>query len=327
MQAVLSLVLALGLGQAASDSPAEPVPPQASVSEQSAARAAESAERAARAAQSAAESAERAAKAAQQLAEAAAPKAAAPEAAPAAQAPVPETKEVAWSGVISAGLISLTGNAQSITTTGALSATRQSEDWIFALKANGAYGQTRPQDPDLVPETVALNALLELRADRRLSELFAIYLLAGASTDHVKSIEALPYGEAGLSILWLDELEDEFSVLKLQTDLAFRYGDELRFQYYPTVQDIEDVLIAAPKLGVAFRYALTRDVIFTEDLEVLPTVLGPSRVLVNSTTKLSARLIAALSLGVSFVVKHDSRPAEGKVPTDTALNVGLDIGF
>jgi hypothetical protein len=77
----------------------------------------------------------------------------------------------------------------------------------------------------------------------------------------------------------------------------------------------------------SFRYALNKLVIFQQDVEVLPNVLGPSRVLVNSNSKISAQVVAALSIGVGFQVKYDSRPAEGRVPTDTALTVGIDAAM
>ena len=79
--------------------------------------------------------------------------------------------------------------------------------------------------------------------------------------------------------------------------------------------------------GLAFRYALSTGIVFTEDAEVLPNVLGDGRVLVNSTTKIAARLTESLSLGVSFVVNHDSLPAPARCPTDTALTVGLELAL
>jgi Protein of unknown function, DUF481 len=45
----------------------------------------------------------------------------------------------------------------------------------------------------------------------------------------------------------------------------------------------------------------------------------------NSVTRLSARLSSSLGIGTSFTVKHDSQPAAGKVPTDRALAVSLEI--
>jgi hypothetical protein len=91
-----------------------------------------------------------------------------------------------------------------------------------------------------------------------------------------------------VGILWLDEMEGDLSKLKLNTDVAIRYAREIRFQYYPERQNLEDVDFLAPRIGVSFRYALNKNVIFTEDAEVLPNVIGETRWLVNSNTKIAA---------------------------------------
>ena len=80
----------------------------------------------------------------------------------------------------------------------------------------------------------------------------------------------------------------------------------------------------APKLGVAFRYAFSKDVRIFEDAEVLPNVVGESRVVVNNLTKLTARLVGTLAASMGFTVNFDSAPAPGKKSTDTALSVGLE---
>jgi len=68
-------------------------------------------------------------------------------------------------------------------------------------------------------------------------------------------------------------------------------------------------------------------VIFTEDLSALFNVVGTARLLFSSTSKLSAHLTEKMTLGVGFVLQDDTVPAPGKVSTDTALTVGLDIAI
>ncbi|MHB8873844.1 MAG: DUF481 domain-containing protein [Myxococcaceae bacterium] len=176
-------------------------------------------------------------------------------------------------------------------------------------------------------EVVALNAGVQLRGDYRASQMVTGYLKIGLETDHVKSVEARELVEAGSGITWVEEKDGDKVRLMLRTDLGVRYSHETRFQYYPTPPPLAGVDMVAPRLGLAFRYALSHGIIFTEDAEVLPNVLGDGRVLVNSTSKIAARLTESLALGVSFVVNHDSLPAPGKVPTDTALTVGLELAM
>ena len=250
------------------------------------------------------------------------------------------TERSKWSGLVGLSLISMTGNTSSLTTTANLALRREDEKWIFQFKANGAYGRTRPKDELITPddgsdpyyeeqdpETVALNANVEARGDFRFTKMLSIYALAGGMTDHVNSVEAQYYGEAGLSVIWVDQKQGDLSTLRLQTDFAFRAGKELRFNYYPELANVDDEIIAAPRFALAFRYAMTEGLVFTEDLEVLPNVVGDSRVWVTSLSKLAIKVYKTLSFTASFLVKHDTNPVENKKKTDTTLTVGLELSF
>ncbi|MFP2929442.1 DUF481 domain-containing protein, partial [Pyxidicoccus sp. 3LG] len=256
---------------------------------------------------------------------------AAPAAAPAeAAAAEPAEKKDVWDVTLGAGLISLTGNASTFTFSGLASAQRKTDKWIYAFKAYSAYGRSRPPEvegDESVSQVVALNAGAELRGDRRFTEVLSGYLLVGAETDHVKSIESRTSGEGGLGVLWWDEKSKEDKESYLRTDIAFRYAYETRFQYYPERLDLENVDLGGPRFGAVFRYGLSKNVLFKEDVEVIVSVIGDTRVLVNSQTQLSVGLTEALSLGASFQVKHDSEPPVGKVSTDTALAFNVEVAL
>lgn len=283
-------------------------------------RAAAAAEKAAAAAQIAAEAAAKAADAAARIA---GQTPAAAVAAPAAAAPAGPSR---WTGSVGLGLIYLSGNASAVTFNMTALAELKTEDWIYGVKANGVYGQSRPpsSDPNATSQVLALGAGLQLRGDRRLTQAISIYLLGGAETDHIKSVEFRGFGEAGTGIIWFGTKEGTLNKASLRTDLAFRYANESRFQYYPTPLSLPSVTMYAPRFGLAFRYALSKEVSFLQDAEVLPNVVGDSRVLVNTLSKLSTRLSQSFSLGTGFTVAYDSAPAGGKKPTDTALTVGLE---
>jgi putative salt-induced outer membrane protein YdiY len=287
-----------------------------------ASRAAAAAEKAAAAAQSAAESAAKAAEAAARVAAQVSP--AAP-GAPTAVAPAPAAPSK-WNGSVGLGLISITGNAQALTFNGTALVERKGEEWIYGLKATGVYGTSRPpsNDPNATSQVLALAASLQLRLDRRLGPTFTTYVLGGAETDHVKSVEFRGFGEAGGAIIWVDTKEGALNRTFLRTDLAFRYANESRFQYYPTPLSLPGATLYAPRFGLAFRHSLSKEVGFLQDAEILPNVVGDGRVLVNTLSKLSTRLYQSLSLGVGFTVNYDSSPAPQKKTTDTALSVSLE---
>jgi putative salt-induced outer membrane protein YdiY len=302
--------------------------PEAGSAADSAARAAAAAEKAAQAAAVAAEAAVKAAEAAARVSAVIPAKLEVP-AAPTAPATVPAPPKATWTGTVGLGLISLTGNSRTVTFNTNAAAERKSEGWIFGTKLHATYGQNRAAVASDT-ETVAEAAGLQLRVDRRFGPRYSTYVLAAADTDHVKSVELRSTGEVGATIVWVDAGGDSGWKTTLKTDLGFRIANEQRYEYYPAdplvdPHSLDGVTLYAPRAGVAFRYALSKDVLFSEDAEILPNVIGDSRVVVNSVSKISTRLSRTLAFGVAFTVNHDSRPATDKVPTDTALALTLDV--
>jgi hypothetical protein len=316
--------------------PPPPPAPPAGAEQATAERAAQAAERAAQAAERAAEASARLAEAVERLA--AAMQGAKPATPPAAPDPTstpavetaPGPHEDPWKGTVGLGLIALSGNASTLTFSGLASAERKTTDWIYSVRANAVYGRSRPPEvegAEAESQVVALGAGVQARGDRRFTPVVSGYLLVGLETDHVKSVEARGTGETGIGIQWWDEAHPDGRVSSLRTDLAFRYSRETRFQYYPVSMDLPDLDLGGPRVGVDLRYGLSKDVLFSEEAEVVPNVLGASRVLFTSRTKLTARLTQALAIGAAFHVQHDSAPAPGKVPTDTALSANLEVAF
>ncbi len=288
-------------------------------------RAAEAAEKAADAAARSAAAVEKmtAASAAPDSAKAKSPKPAEPPAAPPPQG---------WTGTVGLGLISLTGNSQSLTfkATGAFE--HKSNEWIWGVKANAVYGQQQAAGAS-TSSVSALGGEVQLRGDKRFTQQLSVYVLGGIFSDHIASIEDRPYIETGVSLIWFDNKEPvegtgkSFDKTSLKTDLGFRYGHEYRFQYYPTQMALPGVDIIAPHAGLAYRYAINKDIIFTQDADLVANLVGDARLLLTTLSKLSSRLTAAVSLGVSFGVSYDSVPAAGRKNTDTALTVGLEVAL
>jgi hypothetical protein len=246
-----------------------------------------------------------------------------PPLAAAAEAPRPAE----WKGTVGAGLIVLTGNSDTITSTAAAAASRETFGWILSAKAAGAYGRTRP--PAGGPaETSALNGGFQLRLDRKLGAVWSVYGLGGLEFDHVASVEYRTLAELGAAAQWLDLKEGDWQRLGLRTDLGVRYGYEARRAYYGATRGaLPGVELVAPRLGLAFRYGFSKEVFFTEEAELIPTVSDSGRLLVRSVSKVSSRLTGAVTLGVGYTVAFDSRPAAGKEKTDTALTALLEVGF
>lgn len=291
------------------------------------------AEKAASAAQKAAEAAQMAAEAALRIADVVAPKPAAAAAGPAAPA------EEKWKGSVGLGLTFITGNSQTLTLTGNAAADRKWDAWSLGIRLSGAYGLANPDTNTVgtIASTTARRGGGTIRGDRQFGESFAaIFILGGSEFDHMKNIESRSIGEVGAGLTFLNKKEGDLEKLFLRLDLAARAGYETRFQYFPTPASVSPygIIILAPRIAAQFRWAFSKDVRISEEIEFIPFVLAPTagRLLINNTTKLNARLTESLSLSTSFLLNFDSIPPEGaggvkRKETDIALTVGVEAAF
>ncbi|WP_242394932.1 DUF481 domain-containing protein [Anaeromyxobacter oryzisoli] len=252
--------------------------------------------------------------------------------APPAPAEPGERKPAGWTGALGAGAILLTGNTSTLTTSGTASVQRDVVGWIFSAKGSGVYGRTRPVDRTQPSQVVALAATSQLRLDRKLGAHLTVFALGGSDTDHVASVEYRAYGEGGLAVIWLDAKRANGTDLSLRTDLGFRYAHESRWQYYataaaPVTGRLPAVDTSAPRAGLAFRSGLSKDVALVEEAEALANVEGRERYNLRSLSKLTSRLVGKLTFVASYLVAHDSRPAPGKVRTDTSLGGSIEVAF
>ncbi len=292
------------------------------------------ADRAAASAQKAAEAAQLAAEAAMRIADVIAPR-------PVVGAPtaVAAPKEEHWRGNVGLGLSYITGNSQTLTMTGNIAVDRKWDAWAMGVRLSGAYGLANP-DTNAAGNssaTTARRAAGTVRGDRTFGESFAaIFVLAGSEFDHMKNIESRSIGEAGAGLTFFNKKEGDLEKLFLRLDLALRSGYETRIQYFPVLGRVENygIVILAPRAAVAFRWAFSKDVRVSEDLEFIPFLLAPTsgRLLINNVTKLNARLTENLALTTALTLNFDSMPPEGaggltRKPTDVALTVGVEAAF
>lgn len=286
------------------------------------------AERAAVAAEKAAEAAAKAAEAAQRIADRVAP------AAPAAAAAAAPSAS-SWAGTAGLGLSLLGGNTQTITFTGSVGLDKKWELWTLGIRATGAYGLTNPDTSEgstSVAQTVARRASATVRGDRSFGGFVAAFALAGAEFDHVKNIESRAYGEAGASFTVFNEKEGDLEKTFLRLDLALRGGRETRFTYFPTPAAVSpyEIWILAPRVAATFRWALNKNFRISEEFEALPFMLPPTtgRFIINSNTKLNARITESVSLTLGFLLNIDTQPPKATLrPYDYALTAGAEAQF
>ena len=316
---ILSLIAALALQQTPV---VEPVPVTADTAAVAANAVKTNEERTADALEKAANAADRLAAAAERMSPPPAP------AAPGSPAPVSDP----WDVSVGANATWLSGNVNSVTFAGSASVIRKTRRTIFTAKLFGGYGETyNAESADgLTPastDVLLFNAGAAAQFDLRFGDYITIFVGGGLDTDHVKSVEIRGYGDLGVGAVWLDKKEGDLQKLYLKTDLSIRVQPEVRQQYYPTGENLDDAMFVGPRIAATFRYSFTKTTFFTEDIELLPNVLGSPRVLINNATKLGVGIVGAFSVTAGFAVKYDSAPAENRKQTDTQLLIGVEANF
>lgn len=228
-----------------------------------------------------------------------------------------------WTGSAGLGASMFTGNARSFTITGDAMAEYESPVWALTLEMDGAYGNAAAEDEE-EREVTALTLGGWARGDYRFTRLVSAYTFLGLETDHPASLELRTEVELGIGLTLL-ERKKKSKELFLRTYLGAGYAKDRRFQYTPTREDLPNVTLWSPAVGLAFRYDINEHVYLREDAVLLPDIFGDTRVLLDSTTKLSVDLTDRFALTTYFEVQHDSAPAAGKVKTDTSLSVGGEL--
>ncbi|RKH00792.1 DUF481 domain-containing protein [Corallococcus sp. CA053C] len=244
-----------------------------------------------------------------------------------AQSPTPSTEEAEspWTGDFGLGASFFTGNSRAFTLTGDALAEYESPAWALTLEADGAYGKAASEG-DAEREVTAQALGGWGRGERRFTQLLSAFALVGAAADHPASLELRTEAELGAGFTLLEQ-EREEKELFLRAYVGGSYARDRRFQYAPTREDLPDVTLWSPALGATFRYDVNERVHLREDALLLPDIFGDSRVLVDSTTKLSVDLTDRFALTTFFALQHDSAPAAGKVRTDTSLSLGAELSL
>ncbi len=243
-----------------------------------------------------------------------------------AEAEAAEAESGPWEGSFGLGLSVFTGNSREFMVTGDALAEYEVPKWALTLELDGAYGEaaSAEEDEDTERAVTAKQLGTWARGEYRATPLLSAYTYLGAETDHPSNLELRTEAELGMGVTFLEE-EKEEDELFLRGYLGLHYARDRRFQYGPERGDLPDVDLWSPALGATFHYDINERVHLREDAMLLPDVFGDTRVLLNSTTKLSVHMTEHFALTTFFELQHDSSPAGDSVRTDTALTLGGEL--
>jgi putative salt-induced outer membrane protein YdiY len=232
-----------------------------------------------------------------------------------------EEESSPWDVAAGLGLSFFSGNSRAYTLTGDVLAEYNSPQWVFTLEGDGAYGRAAAAG-DAEREVTAEELGGWVRTERRFTPLLGAYVFLGASTDHLANLALRTEAELGVDFTLLERVEDEDDEALLRVFVGGHFAHDERTAYDAGEAELEDVNLWSPALALTFQYDLNERVHLRQDGRVLPNIVGDSRVLLESTTKLSVQMTSHFALTTFFKLKHDSEPAAGAVPTDTVLTLG-----
>lgn len=238
-----------------------------------------------------------------------------------------EKKPSPWTGSAALSFMLLAGNSRALALTANGLAEYRTDAWDVMLKGEGVLDLAATPGGDGDEEVIAEAAALTARGEKRFTPLLGVYALVGAKTDHLSSVERRLDGEVGAGLTLIERDTRFKEELFLRLDLGVHYSNEARFQYFEDEHDLPNVDLLAPGVRVTLYCPINERLKLTQYAEFFPNILGDTRFLVESTTKLSAFITNRLALNMNLGVDVDTAPAEGKKVADLALTVGAEFEF
>lgn len=226
-----------------------------------------------------------------------------------------------WAANAGLKILMSSGNASSFSGQVTAGVDGNWHDWSLQLRGDAGYAQNSPLGTTIQPSI--FNSTLSARGDRYYTPMFSTYARGSILQDRIASIRLQSYGDIGAGLLWWEILRDGAIRSRLQTSVGFRVLYESRHQYYPTDAYAPTKMVYGPPISISFRYGLTKDAYFTEDLDVTPDVTGGGDTRLQSVTALVAPLTRRTGLELGLKVRYIGRPAAGKRTTDTELGAGI----
>lgn len=251
------------------------------------------------------------------------------------KAEVAEVKDVTWTATAEAGLVVTTGNAETLTGTGAAKVTRLDEKnklegavavtyarstVLIALDGDGS-GTIGPDEIAEATSTTANSWQTRLRYDRFLTELNALYATAQVGADQPAGRDLVAGGQIGYSRS-LYKTEKHQTVAEVGYDFSYEdltAGDPLAihsarvFTGYKgtpnSTVNVESSVEALANLNT---------------LNTIPEESGPLEDLrINGVAAVTAQLTKDIAFSMSITVKYDRVPA----PRAPFPGIPYDAGF
>lgn len=270
---------------------------------------------------------------------------------------VKDVKEVEWKATAEGGVVFTTGNAETMTVTGGIKASRKRNNNKLAIEASAAYAKSNLMvlldqngngmiddlsEIQTVDTVTAETLASKLRYDRFLTELNSLFIAALASRDTPAGKEFVFGGQTGYSrslrktktSLTLAEFGYDFSREKLVgAPVALEIHSARAFVGHKATMTEGTDLDAS----IEVLTNLNKETLTTQDRDTRMPVDGSAfqDTRVNAKLSISASIGANLAFQSAFEMKYDRRPgplpvknlAMGFVPEANRMDVVMKAAF
>ena len=215
-----------------------------------------------------------------------------------------------WVRQLSAGLILTSGNNDTLTVSGGISAEKETDSDKFKAFLNGAYGETND-----TKNTEFIRAGVGYQKD--ISKFTYWYAAIGADHDEVAGLDfRLSVGPGvGFHLVKTDNME-----LNVETGLAY-YHEKYKF----ATTTSEDSLRA--RLGESFTYKFAQGAKFYQTAEVASDVSDTDNYIFNFEAGIESTLTDNLKVRLSFLDRYVNTPPAGLDENDIQITSSIVLGF
>lgn len=232
--------------------------------------------------------------------------------------PTSQSQDNNWSGNISLGFISTTGNTHKTTASGGVDLKHETTDWRDHFKLTGIYSR------DSGSTTASRYQALAQRNINLDGKKHYLFTRASATKDRFSGYDYVLNASVGYGQrVWerAFSYSKKHAYLDLELGPGYRYARILPENVPPGGDNAERN--ATVRTGAVFSYPLSSSATFSQTLDGTFTVSGQHNVEAQSETALVAQIMDKLAVKISYQVNYTENPPDAKVSTDTETQVSL----
>ncbi|MEO1040917.1 MAG: DUF481 domain-containing protein [Pseudomonadota bacterium] len=227
-----------------------------------------------------------------------------------------------WTGDIQFNVSSATGNTENTVLGGQLNLARSFGLYTNNFEAGGNYARTTTQNDDGSDntETTQNNWFIQYRGEYQIGDRSFVFGRLRYEQDEFSGFDSRINITAGLGHTFIKTEKTELTIL---TGPGFQYSELATPD--PITDDFEDTQSSASFFfGENFSTVLRENVTLEQSLDA---TIAEDNTTISNIISLNTNLTDRISSRLSYQVKHETDPPDGRKNTDTLLTASLGYTF